>query len=297
MHVKDILDRDKTIFSFEFFPPKTEKGWNSLTNRLSTFESLEPSFVSVTYGAGGSTRTKTRDLVCHLAAQTTLDPIPHLTCVGHSKEEINAILQEYANAGIDNILALRGDMPEGGCKESDYTHAADLVDAIHQFEDASFGVGVAGFPEGHPETPNRLAQLDFLKAKVDRGVDWMCTQLFFDNNAFFDWREQCEIAGIHTPTIAGIMPITSLKGMKRMAELAGGANFPAPLQRRLYRFQDDPESVQQVGVGWAAEQCADLLDRGVRGIHFYTMNQSSATEEIYKSLGATSGSQLRGSQQ
>jgi methylenetetrahydrofolate reductase (NADPH) len=294
MHVSEILKRDKTLFSFEFFPPKTEKGWETLTTRLSDFEALEPSFVSVTYGAGGSTRTKTHELVCYLASKTTLDPIPHLTCIGHTRQEIDAILQEYTDVGIDNILALRGDMPIEGCCDGDYTYAADLIDAIHARNEASFGIGVAGFPEGHPETPNRLTQLDHLKAKVDRGVDWICTQLFFDNNAFFDWCEQCELAGINTPIIAGIMPITTLTGMRRMAELAGGTNFPATLQRRLYRFQDDRESVRKVGVSWAAQQCAELLDRGVRGIHFYTMNQSSATEEIYQSLGASSGSQLRG---
>ena len=295
MHVSEILKRDKTIFSFEFFPPKTEKGWDSLTNRLGTFEALEPSFVSVTYGAGGSTRSRTRDLVCHLASETKLDPIPHLTCVGHTKDEINSILQEYATVGIANILALRGDMPTEGSSDGDYAHAADLIKAIHQFDGVSFGIGVAGFPEGHPETPNRIVQLDHLKAKIDCGVDWICTQLFFDNNAFFDWCEQCELVGIDSPIIAGIMPITSLTGMRRMAELAGGANFPAALQRRLYRFQDDPESVKKVGINWAAQQCAELLDRGVRGVHFYTMNQSSATEEIYQSLGAPSGSKLRGS--
>jgi methylenetetrahydrofolate reductase (NADPH) len=294
MHVSDILKRDKTIFSFEFFPPNKDDGWASLTNRLSEFEKLEPSFVSVTYGAGGSSRTRTHDLVCQLASNTTLDPIPHLTCVGHSRDEIHSILQEYADVGIDNILALRGDLPTEGTCNGDYKYAADLVDAIHEFQGASFGVGIAGFPEGHPETPNRLIQLDHLKAKVDRGVDWLCTQLFFDNNAFFDWSQQCELVGIDTPIIAGIMPITTISGMRKMAELASGANFPAPLQRRLYRFQDDPESVRKVGVSWAAQQCAELLDRGVRGIHFFTMNQSSATEEIYQLLGATSGSQLRG---
>ncbi len=297
MHVKDILKRDTTIFSFEFFPPKTERGWGVLTTRLSEFEALEPSFVSVTYGAGGSTRTRTRDLVCHLADETSLDPIPHLTCIGHTKEEIDSILRDYAKHGIDNILAIRGDKPLDGSSDGDYSFASDLINALHDFKDASFGIGVAGFPEGHPETPNRLVQLDHLKAKVDCGVDWICTQLFFDNNAFFDWYEQCELAGIHTPTIAGIMPITSLSGMRRMAELAGGANFPAALQKRLYRFQDDPEAVRRVGISWAAQQCAELLDRGVRGIHFFTMNQSSATEEIFHTLGSSSGSKLRGSRE
>lgn len=296
MHLREILNRDKTIFSFEFFPPKSESGWDALTNRLHEFEALEPSFVSVTYGAGGSSRTHTHDLVCHLASKTSLDPIPHLTCVGHAKREIEEILGTYSIAGIDNILALRGDVPKQGTTDGDFRHAVDLIDAIKQFPDSSFGVGVAGFPEGHPETPNRLVQMDHLKAKVDHGVDWICSQLFFDNLAFYDWLERCELAGINTPTLAGIMPITSLSSMQRMAELAGGTNFPAALQRRLSRFQDDPDSVRAAGISWAAEQCADLLDHGVRGIHFFTMNQSSATEEIYRILGAPSGSLLRKSQ-
>ena len=293
MHVRDILNRDKTIFSFEFFPPKSEDGWAALSNRLHEFESLEPSFVSVTYGAGGTSRERTHELVCHLATNTSLDPIPHLTCVGHKKQEIESLLHAYTDAKIDNILALRGDKPNSGSTEGDFRYAAELVDVIKQYPDSSFGIGVAGFPEGHPETPNRLVQMDHLKAKVDRGADWICTQLFFDNRAYLDWLERCDLAGIQTPTIAGIMPITSLASMNKMAELAGGANFPAPLLRRLHRFQDDPQSVRQAGVSWAAEQCADLLDHDVRGIHFYTMNQSSATEEIFRTLGASKGSMLR----
>jgi len=294
MHMHEILKRDQTVFSFEFFPPKTDKGWDSLTSRLDAFEKLDPSFVSVTYGAGGSTRERTHDLVCHLATSTSLDPIPHLTCVGHSKEDIQLILDAYSLAGIDNILALRGDQPQVDVAQGEFTYAAELVEAIKAH--SSFGVGVAGFPEGHPETPNRLKQMDYFKSKVDAGADWICSQLFFDNRAFFDWIERCELAGIHTPTLAGIMPITSINNMKRMADLAGGTNFPAALQKRLQRFQDDKDAVRQIGINWAAQQCADLLDHKVRGIHFYTMNQSLATEEIYHSLGVTEGSKLRQSQ-
>ncbi len=294
--MREILDRDQTVFGFEFFPPHTERGWDGLTNRLHEFEALEPSFVSVTYGAGGTTRSKTHELVCHIASQTSLDPLPHLTCVGHSRQEISQILQSYTDAGIDNILALRGDRPKEGESASDFEHAADLIKHIHDFDGSSFGIGVAGFPEGHPETPNRLVQMDHLKAKVDCGVDWICSQLFFDNAAFFDWLERCELAGITTPTFAGIMPILSISGMRRMAELAGGANFPAKLQKRLYKFQDDEEAVRKIGTSWAAEQCANLLDHNIRGIHFFTMNQSSATEEIYRTLGVTSGVKLRNPQ-
>ena len=293
--MRKILERDKIIFGFEFFPPSTDGGWDALTARMKTFEALEPSIVSVTYGAGGSTRTRTHDLVCHIAENTSLDPIPHLTCVGHSKKEITTILQSYADAGIDNILSLRGDAPKNGIDNSDFEYAADLVSFIREFPGASFGIGVAGFPEGHPETPNRLLQMEHLKAKVDRGVDWICSQLFFDNASFYDWIERCELAGITTPTFAGIMPITSIAGMRRMADLAAGSNFPAKLQRRLYRFQDDADAVAKIGTSWAAEQCADLLDNQVRGIHFFTMNKSTATEDIYSSLGVSSGSKLRNS--
>jgi methylenetetrahydrofolate reductase (NADPH) len=296
MQMREILERDQTIFSFEFFPPKTESGWEALMERLHEFEALEPSFVSVTYGAGGSTRQKTHELVCHIASKTTLDPIPHLTCVGHNEEEMSQILQSYADADIDNILALRGDKLSEGDSTSDFAYAADLISCIHDFEGGSFGIGVAGFPEGHPETPNRLVHMDHLKAKVDCGIDWICSQLFFDNLAFYDWIERCELAGITTPTLAGIMPIQSISGMRRMAELAGGSNFPAKLQKRLYKFQDDDDAVRKIGTSWAAEQCADLLDHNVRGIHFYTMNKSMVTEEIYGSLGASSGKQLRNPQ-
>jgi methylenetetrahydrofolate reductase (NADPH) len=295
MHVQEILKRDTTLFSFEFFPPKTDKGWDALLERLQSFEALEPSFVSVTYGASGSTRDKTHALVTHLAKKTQLDPIPHLTCVGHNEGEIEQILEQYAAAGVDNILALRGDKPEEGIAESDFAHASDLVKFIRAFEGKQFGICVAGFPEGHPETPNRLVQLDHLKTKVNAGADWICSQLFFDNSAFLDWCQRCELHEINIPKVAGIMPITSISSMKRMAELAGGTNFPAKLLKRLYKFQDDPESVKQIGIQWAVEQCSDLLDHNVRGIHFYTMNQSEATEEIFSSLGAPSGGRLRNS--
>ena len=156
-----------------------------------------------------------------------------------------------------------------------------------------FGIGVAGFPEGHPETPNTLVQMDHLRAKVDAGADWVCTQMFFDNAAFYDWRERCELAGVRLPLVAGIMPIMSIAGMKRMADLAGGTIFPARLQRHIYRCQDDPDAVARVGVHWATEQCRDLIDHGVDGIHFYTLNKSDATVQIYQTLGAKDSAGLR----
>jgi methylenetetrahydrofolate reductase (NADPH) len=295
MHVKDVFASESTTWSFEFFPPKTGKGAESLLQAIGQLEELRPDFVSVTYGAGGSTRDLTHDLVVRIKTTTSLDPIPHLTCVLHREEEIQEILERYAEAGVGNIMALGGDPPDD---RSDYDragdafqHAADLVRFIRRFNDGGshpdpqgFGIGVAGFPEGHPATPNRLVEMDHLKAKVDAGADYICTQLFFDNRDFDDFRERCEIAGIRIPIVAGIMPVTTTAGMKRMAELALGARFPAGLQRAIARCTDDP-AVERVGTHWATEQCRDLLDHGVAGIHLYTLNKSNAATEIYRNLG------------
>ena len=295
MHFKDVYQEKDTSFSFEFFPPSTAKGWNALGNTISELAVLKPDFVSVTYGAGGSTRNKTHDLVVQLREESVLDPIPHLTCVEHTQPEVTEILRRYAQAGVSNILALRGDVPVDSEKSNPFEHftyAADLVKTIREFNESGehpnphgFGIAIAGFPEGHPETPNTLTQMDHLKRKVDEGADVLFTQMFFDNNAFFDWKERCLIAGIDLPIVAGIMPINSLSGLKRMAELAAGTRFPAKLMRTLQRAEADPESVLRIGTHWATEQCLELLDQGVAGIHFYTLNKSGATVDIFKTLG------------
>lgn len=296
MHIRDILSRSKPSLSFEFFPPRKETAWDELYNTIRELEPLNPSFVSVTYGAGGSTREMTHDLVVRIKETTSIPPVPHLTCVGHSHDEVRAILERYAAAGVSNILALRGDPPQDQAdydwSQGDFKHAADLVRFIREFNESGahpdsrgFGIGVAGFPEGHPATPNRMLELDHLKAKVDEGADYICTQLFFDNHDFLDFRDRCQLAGIEIPIIAGLMPVTSLQGMSRMAELAAGARYPAKLIRSLNRAQNDNNAVSRVGIHYAAEQCANLLDHDVDGIHFYTLNKSRATREIFNSLG------------
>jgi methylenetetrahydrofolate reductase (NADPH) len=304
MHIADILKRDSITFSFEFFPPKTDAGWSTLFETIRECESLNPSFVSVTYGAGGSTREQTHNLVMRLMRETRLDPVPHLTCVCHSRFEIEAILRRYAAAGVSNIMALRGDPPRDlsgyDRTKDELRYAGDLVRFISQFnasgahpDPRGFGIGVAGFPEGHPDTPNRLVEMDHLKAKVEAGASYLCTQLFFDNREFYDFRDRCQLARVDVPIVAGIMPITSIKGMMRMADLAPCTRFPAPLLRALHRVQDDPDAVQRVGVHWATEQCRDLIDHGVRGIHFYTLNRSDATRRIYETLGVKDSAALR----
>ena len=302
--MSDVIKRDTTTFSFEFFPPSSDKGWETLETTIEELTRLGPSFVSVTYGAGGSTRTKTHELVRRLKETSSLDPVPHLTCVEHDSAQIHDILNLYAEAGISNILALRGDAPSGATQGDSFKHfpyAADLIRTISEFnrsgvhpDPRGFSIGAAGFPEGHPETPNTLAQMDHLKSKVDEGVDWICSQMFFDNRSFLDWQERCRLKGIDVPIFAGIMPVTSLSGLKRMAQLAAGTNFPAALLRALDRAGPDPENIERVGIHWATEQCLQLMDEGVQGIHFYTLNKSKATVEIFKSLGVSDSDQLRG---
>ncbi len=293
MHIQDIFAAHPTTFSFEFFPPKSPEASELLFQTVSHLEALKPSFVDVTYGAGGGTRDLTNDLVLRIRRETKLETIPHLTCVCHTEKEIDQVLAQWAASGVSNILALSGDLPAGkqdwDRSKDAFRYASGLVAHIGKFKGhpdrRGFGVGVAGFPEGHPATPNRLIELDHLKAKVDAGAHYICTQLFFDNRDFYDFRERCELAGIKVPILAGIMPIASEKGMKRMADLAAGSRFPAALLRSIQRCGGDAEAVKRVGVHWATEQCRDLLDHQARGIHFYTLNQSDATRQIYLNLG------------
>jgi methylenetetrahydrofolate reductase (NADPH) len=300
MHIRDIFREHRTTFSFEFFPPKTDEASEELFVNIARLQELQPSFVSVTYGAGGSTRERTHDLVVRIHRETNLTAVSHLTCVCHTRDELAAILDRYAESGIENILALGGDPPRNLANydrsRDAFAYAEGLVRFIKSWaktpDPRGFGVGVAGFPEGHPVTPNRLKELDYLKQKVDAGADYVCTQLFFDNRDFYDFRERCELAGITVPIVAGIMPITSKSGMVRMAELALGARFPAALLRAVGRCADD-RAVARVGVHWATEQCRDLLHNNVRGIHFYTLNRSDATRQIYENLGVKDSAALR----
>ena len=296
MHIQDIFARDSITFSFEYFPPRTDAMAADLYSAIEEMKPLHPSFVSVTYGAGGATRKRTHDLVVRLKMEAGLDPIPHLTCVCHTEEEIRGILERYAETGISNIMALGGDVPknlQGYDRSQDvFPHATDLVRFTKMFnsegkhpDPRGFGIGVAGFPEGHPSTPNRLLEMEYLKKKVEEGADYIVTQLFFDNHDFYDFRERCDLVGINIPILAGIMPLTSLAGMERMAEMALGARFPAGLLRAVERCGGEEEYVRRVGIQWATEQCRDLLDNRVNGLHFYTLNRSSATREVYSGLG------------
>lgn len=289
--MKALFDRTPS-FSFEFFPPKSAEGAQSLLETVVKLQEFHPSFVSVTYGAGGSSRGLTRSVV-HDMQSRGIPTVPHLTCVGHTEAEIEQILQDYIGAGARAIMVLRGDPPRNAPYDASrdaFRHAADLVRFIRRWEERQhlserLTLGVAGFPEGHPDSRNRLREMDFMKAKIDEGADYICTQLFFDNHAFFDFRDRCRLMDINVPIIAGIMPVTSISSMNRMAELSAGTNFPARLLKAMLRAAGDKNSIERIGINYASNQCSELLDAEVDGIHFYTLNRSKATLEIYHNLG------------
>ncbi|MBT3189639.1 MAG: methylenetetrahydrofolate reductase [NAD(P)H] [Anaerolineae bacterium] len=290
MHIAKILEKPGLHFSFEFFPPKTKQASDELFQSIKELAPIGPAYVSVTYGAGGSTRDLTRDLIMRVQNETNFTVVAHLTTIGATRGELREILNQFSACGIENIMALRGDPPKGSPgfiqPKDGFRYAAELVSFIKK-DFPHMGVGVAGFPEGHPETPNCLQEMDYLKAKVDAGADYICTQLFFKNSDFYDYRERCAFAGIKVPIIAGIMPIISRRGMRRIAELALGSRIPAKLQRAVSRAHD-ADAVAKVGIHWATQQVFGLFDRDVAGIHFYTLNQSKPTLKIYDALGIKS---------
>ena len=278
--IADLLAAGRT-FSFEFFPPKTDGAQLSLGRAIGELEPLAPSFVSVTYGAGGSTRQRTHAVVSWMRKETTLTPMAHLTCQGHVRAEIREIFNDYAADGVENILALGGDVPtDGEPAPSDYAYASDLLEDV--VADGRFSVGIAAHPELHPRSPDRATDRKFLAAKLSR-ADFAITQFFFDLNVYVQMVNELADLGVTKPILPGIMPVSNKSQIRRMAELSGAA-FPAWLAERLDRT-DDAEEIRRIGVDAATELCQGLLDAGAPGLHFYTMNRSTATSEIYANLG------------
>ncbi len=288
MKIRNRLNPSNPCFSFEFFPPKDEAGTARLFKTLEELAPLEPGFVSVTYGAGGSTRDRTVELVSRIKRETHIETVAHLTCGGHSRDELREVLKRLEEAGIQNVLALRGDPPKGQSHfeptADGFRHAYELVRFIQQ-EEFSFCLGGACYPEGHVETPSRDEDLQYLKQKVDEGLDFVITQLFFDNAFYFDFVERARRIGINVPIVPGIMPITNYEQLQRFTRMCG-ATVPMRLALQLERVKDDPEAVMQLGVAHATVQSMELLARGVPGIHFYTLNKSPATRMIVGALRA-----------
>jgi methylenetetrahydrofolate reductase (NADPH) len=284
-------ERGEPIFSFEFFPPKTPEGERALFETVDALRPLGPAYVSVTYGAGGSTRQKTVDLVKRLKRDSEIEAMAHVTCVGASRDELAEVLDEVADAGIQNVLALRGDPPRGQAAfvahPEGFAYASDLVAFIRaRPERWRFCLGAAAYPEGHVETRDLGRDLENLVRKVTAGVDFLVTQLFFDNSRFFGFVERARAAGIALPILPGIMPLTNVEQVERFTAMCG-ASIPPPLQAALEVRRADPEGARELGVAYAALQCADLLRRGAPGIHFYTLNRSPSTRAIVAALRAT----------
>ena len=278
--ISDLIAAGRT-YSFEFFPPQSQAAQMSLGRAIAELSPLAPSFVSVTYGAGGSTRERTREVVTWVRKETDITPMAHLTCQGHRRSEIKEILDNYADAGVENILALGGDVPlDGEVQPSDYTFASDLLDDV--LADGRFSVGVAAHPELHPRSPDRATDRRHLAAKLGRS-DFAITQFFFEVDVYVRMVDELRALGVDKPVLPGIMPVTNKSQILRMAAMSGAA-FPEWLAQRLEAFED-PDDIRRVGVQAATELGQALLDAGAPGLHFYTLNRSTATREIYANLG------------
>ncbi len=287
MRISNMFSAGAPVVSFEFFPPKTDSGQQTLFDSIEALQPCRPSFVSVTYGAGGSTRSRTLEVVTRIKRELGIEALAHLTCVGATQKELRATLKRLDEAGITNLLALRGDAPadqdsfvqtEGG-----FAHADELV-AFIRAEGFDFCIGAACYPEGHPETPNLQEDLDHLKRKVDRGVDFLITQLFFDNQDYLAFVRRARSAGIDVPIVPGLMPVTNVSQTERFTKMCG-ARIPQELYRRLRIVARDPAAVVAAGVYWTTEQAKELLQAGAPGLHFYTLNKSSATLAVHAALG------------
>lgn len=286
MQIRDLLGEGCRSFSFEFFPPKSEEAAKQLERTIADLRELDPTFVTVTYGAGGSTREKTIDIVSRIKRDTGIEAMAHLTCVGSTQQELKDVLRRLMDAGIENVLALRGDPPKGekafAAVAGGFSYAWELVKFIRELHGGRLSIGGAGYPEKHVECANPAVDLQYLKHKTDQGLDFITTQLFFDNRVYFEFVDRARAIGIKVPIIPGIMPIMNAAQAERF-----GATLPFRLAAELHKRRDDPKAVHQLGVAHATSQCMDLLMGGAPGIHFYTMNRSTATSEIFAQLKAS----------
>jgi methylenetetrahydrofolate reductase (NADPH) len=282
MRISEIYRQNRRVFSFEFFPPKTDEGFRSLYRTIAKLESRGPGFVSVTWGAGGSTRRKTVDLVIEIQRKLGITAMAHLSCVDSTQEEFEKTLDKLQAGGIENVLALTGDHPPGYTPRSDtFQYANELSEFIGSRW--NFDVSGACYPEKHPLAASPEADLENLIRKANTGMQALITQLFFDNDSYFEFVDRARAAGLEQPIVPGIMPIISASNFKRVSSLSG-ARIPVELQAQLDEVEDDDAETMEVGVEWAMKQCGDLLSRGAPGIHFYTMNRSPATRRIFDSL-------------
>ncbi len=285
MRIKDILKSTRTI-SCEFFPPKTAEGIPGVFRAVDRLKAFHPDFVSVTYGAGGSTRAFTEEITTRIKKDADLEVMAHQTCVGQTKEAVHEVLERLEHAGIENVIALRGDPPQGQIEfspaEDGFPHATDLIEHIR--EHFRFGVAAACYPEGHTESRDLTTDLEYTKLKVKQGADFLITQLFYDNRDFFEFVDRAQREGIEVPIIPGLLPILSTPQIRRFAALCG-AKIPDSLDQQLDKYSDDDDAVRELGVEYATNQVRELWEAGVPGIHFYVLNRSYSVSKILTNLG------------
>ncbi|GAC1302815.1 MAG: methylenetetrahydrofolate reductase [NAD(P)H] [Vulcanimicrobiaceae bacterium] len=288
MKIGDLLAHRRPSISFEFFPPKTDDGVEKLMQTVKSLRILNPSFVSVTYGAGGSSRARTLEVVRRIKAELEIEPMAHLTCVGSTRDEMRALLRELAADGVQNIMALRGDPPQGEerftASAGGFRYASELIAMLKSEFD--FGIGAGGYPEIHPEAADREADVRVAVAKVEAGATFLVTQFFFENEAYFAYVDRLRAAGVGVPIVPGVMPITNYAGVARMLKMNGG-RMPQRLLAELEARVDEPEAVAELGVAFTALQCRELLAGGAPGLHFYTLNRSTATRAVVSALIAS----------
>ncbi|WP_143319377.1 methylenetetrahydrofolate reductase [NAD(P)H] [Clostridium sp. HBUAS56010] len=281
MKIKDILSQGKPTLSFEVFPPKTEDKYESVERAAAEIAKLNPAFMSVTYGAGGGTSNYTVDIASTLQNKYHVTPLAHLTCVSSTKEKVQEVLHDLKVAGIENVLALRGDIPKDGTVSKEYTYASELIREIKEAGD--FCVGAACYPEGHVESASKTIDMDYLKQKVEAGCDFVTTQMFFDNNILYNYLYRIREKGITVPVVAGIMPVTNVRQIVRSCQLSG-TYLPSRFKAIVDRFGDNPAAMKQAGIAYATEQIIDLIANGVDAIHVYSMNNPEVALKIKENL-------------
>ncbi len=283
MKIASIFEKKETVFSFEIFPPKKTSSIDTIYNTLEELKNLKPDFISVTYGAGGleAGNSKTCEIASVIKHKYNIEPIAHLTCVNSRKDQVLAELNALKSNDIENILALRGDIVPDIPRYEEFKHASELIEFVK--ENGDFDIAAACYPEGHPEAESFASDIRNLKDKVDRGATHLISQLFFDNNLFYDFMEKCDIAGINVPIEAGIMPVVNKSQIERMVSLCG-ASLPAKFSKVMQRFGDNPEALRDAGIAYAIDQIVDLISQGVDGIHLYTMNNPYVARKISEAI-------------
>jgi methylenetetrahydrofolate reductase (NADPH) len=281
MKIIDILKSKKAVLSFEVFPPKTSDKFESVQKAVDEIAKLSPDFMSVTYGAGGGTSSYTVSIARHIRDNFNVTPLAHLSCISSNKQDVHDKLMQLKELGIENILALRGDIPQGFSGNLDYNYASQLVEEVKAV--GGFCIGGACYPEGHPQSQTLFSDIENLKKKVDAGCDFLTTQMFFDNDVFYSFLSKVRDAGIYVPIIAGIMPVTNAANIKRIVGMNGGA-LPTRFRRIVDRFGDDPEAMTQAGIAYATEQIIDLYANGIKAVHVYSMNKPNVAAAIKGNL-------------